>query len=1305
MLGGMPVQDRENTLRRMAAFGIGLLCITDPWAGISSLPFREVIVLCLAAAAAFPSRRRDLSEVLSGTGWSAVAAVALVTLSGVRSHSTIRALGEPAQLALYIVVLPTLLGAGRVPARPLAWGMCTGTALTVAAAFVLGVLHRHPDGGAMLDNRFLYGVGLAAMLPMVCVLVMGDERLRPWRRACPLVAALAGFTLTSLGPALLCLVAVAWSARWWRRENRGPVLLTVAGWIAGTLVSLCLVNGRAASGSAAFRDEHGAPRRWVQEAVAGVRALTAAPALGHGSGRYQETVSSGAFRGDLPRPAESRVEPGMQSGALVRAVEHGLPAVLAILAVFFLSVSTSLASGDPEGEPWRAAVCPGLLMLGLGMILTPTTTRAGGLFVGAMLSLTHRGRAHAHQRSRGAIQTCTIAAAVATMVLARQWPRAEGPVVPTPSTPWVTIVIEAETATDMAPVVAVLESPRSAAGRVLHLPDGALETAKPDALASWSFSVPDAGPIATWYRVRWRDGCGNSFAVGIDGARPVLVGNDGTYQSWHWVKGPTANVAAGPHALVLQPREDGIWLDQILVTSQTGLRPVGILGPDGRPVPAGGASTPAPVRPNRPPVKRERPFLIGFGGCYRGGFLAALLELGLPWGKVGDSDLTRPERLAPFSVICLSEMKEVDGRRMFPVLEQYVRTGGVLLYENHTGPIPSEYRSNRLFSPTRTPWSLTQRFGAALETDASPIFGDIRPGTTFRLEHDVPFLAQDGEASPEWKGYGLVARRRKHDGAAVWERGLGKGRVFYNRIPMSFHTMWRGPGLLPPLRSLLTELAKDEGGAVAPIPEPSPPAGTADSFSDDFMRAGEEPGPGWTASGEVRCTGERGRNAHTEFCLELCDVARARAGITIATDWALSAAVLPDHGDGGIWVATDGGGLSLVCENVTSVRLDQTHGGRTWTAAEFELPPGGGWHRLSLVSRGDIWEAYVDGLSMARLRHDSGESADMRCGVRSDGGRLFVDDVTVRPSAALVPGTDRCLGDEGSSQSWGGLAHEGIEKRTVYSLQWHTRPSADFCNAVELSLPNYTAGSLVCDGDPLVDVGPNPDGAVVALPDPPQRRNHIGFSCPTWRDFVFRGRQTDWFCTGVDWVPLARWSCDPRWSWLGAETRKRTALWYRHELRPPYAVSAVVSVGARHAFGEEYERGRDVNLALGATGSDPSSALAVKAMNAETTGIEVWHHGKLITRAAGVGLPSGHSLHHNWFEVTAIAEERRLRVRFEGREVLDVPLANPLQPGRAALWTENNSVRVARITLSLSSQDPSAAPIRAPDVPVRPGVP
>ena len=74
----------------------------------------------------------------------------------------------------------------------------------------------------------------------------------------------------------------------------------------------------------------------------------------------------------------------------------------------------------------------------------------------------------------------------------------------------------------------------------------------------YPLTVARAGEYHLWVRARWRDGCSNSVAVGLDPARLALVGNDGTYHVWHWVRGPVFTLQPGACTLYLAPREGGV---------------------------------------------------------------------------------------------------------------------------------------------------------------------------------------------------------------------------------------------------------------------------------------------------------------------------------------------------------------------------------------------------------------------------------------------------------------------------------------------------------------------------------------------------------------------------------------------------------------------------------------------------------------------------------------------------------------------------------------------------------------------------
>jgi len=152
------------------------------------------------------------------------------------------------------------------------------------------------------------------------------------------------------------------------------------------------------------------------------------------------------------------------------------------------------------------------------------------------------------------------------------------------------IVLEAESATELEkPMVLVREAsppegvtpvPGASAKAYLAIPQGAGNPPEVDAgKAVFEFDAPKAGLYILWIRAYWDDSCGNSVGVVINGGAPFMI-EDTTYLTWHWVRSPPRlrqlALPAGRVRLELLNREDGIRIDQILLTTNKRYIPVDI---------------------------------------------------------------------------------------------------------------------------------------------------------------------------------------------------------------------------------------------------------------------------------------------------------------------------------------------------------------------------------------------------------------------------------------------------------------------------------------------------------------------------------------------------------------------------------------------------------------------------------------------------------------------------------------------------------------------------------------------------------
>lgn len=144
------------------------------------------------------------------------------------------------------------------------------------------------------------------------------------------------------------------------------------------------------------------------------------------------------------------------------------------------------------------------------------------------------------------------------------------------------ICFEAESSASLElPMVILTNGVAGAAGAYVEIPDGAGNPPKLKAgKASFTVEVPESGLFTLWCRVWWEGECSNSYTVNVDDQSGFLFGEDATYKVWHWVKYPVSRTVApiklikGIHTLTFHNREDGVRLDQVLLSTDKRFVPV-----------------------------------------------------------------------------------------------------------------------------------------------------------------------------------------------------------------------------------------------------------------------------------------------------------------------------------------------------------------------------------------------------------------------------------------------------------------------------------------------------------------------------------------------------------------------------------------------------------------------------------------------------------------------------------------------------------------------------------------------------------
>ena len=357
--------------------------------------------------------------------------------------------------------------------------------------------------------------------------------------------------------------------------------------------------------------------------IAALKMAAKYPAAGVGSGRYQENI--GTFYGELPNPAYNDIATDTQAGwgivagttgfvtlALLalfvissigrgfgRAVNDGARNPLALggagaLTVIFLGmfISDPLTRGlawmlalalasviipHPDEEYFSFSLLPGYtivicLLLGLLIVANGVFGRcAGSVKCGAKceapVEKTALPEANATEKASEAAEEAKPASVpVVPMLLAKTFK-----------------VVNADAVANFTPPFKQAAGKDTASQQILEVLDNAgkppegKEPSMEYGGAVFQVEIPAAGQYKIWLNVWWEGSCGNTVNVQVgDEKKSVTAGNDSAYEKWHWVEVPRIyQLQQGACRIAVLNREDGIKLDQILVTNDLKYVPEG----------------------------------------------------------------------------------------------------------------------------------------------------------------------------------------------------------------------------------------------------------------------------------------------------------------------------------------------------------------------------------------------------------------------------------------------------------------------------------------------------------------------------------------------------------------------------------------------------------------------------------------------------------------------------------------------------------------------------------------------------------
>ncbi|HET6383257.1 MAG TPA: hypothetical protein VFJ58_07695 [Armatimonadota bacterium] len=140
-----------------------------------------------------------------------------------------------------------------------------------------------------------------------------------------------------------------------------------------------------------------------------------------------------------------------------------------------------------------------------------------------------------------------------------------------------TVAFEAESANTITHPFQVITDSRASGHKCVVQPLHSGRPPQVNCAATYKVRITQPGRYHIWGRALWPNGCANSVYVRLDKGPLLTLGQDGTYNRWHWVevKGHAFTLTRGVHTFQMVNREDGPEMDEFYFTTDEDYVPVG----------------------------------------------------------------------------------------------------------------------------------------------------------------------------------------------------------------------------------------------------------------------------------------------------------------------------------------------------------------------------------------------------------------------------------------------------------------------------------------------------------------------------------------------------------------------------------------------------------------------------------------------------------------------------------------------------------------------------------------------------------
>ncbi|MEW6356352.1 MAG: hypothetical protein AB1696_08510 [Planctomycetota bacterium] len=232
----------------------------------------------------------------------------------------------------------------------------------------------------------------------------------------------------------------------------------------------------------------------------------------------------------------------------------------------------------------------------------------------------------------------------------------------------------------------------------------------------------------------------------------------------------------------------------------------------------------------------------------------------------------------------------------------------------------------------------------------------------------------------------------------------------------------------------------------------------------------------------------------------------------------------------------------------------------------------------------------------------------------------------------------------------------------------------------------------------------------------PVKRDHVG-------DCLFEDAPVEWLRVGT-WEVTNRFTCTPWWGHMTGWSRGAAALWHKAKFSGDMTIEYYVGLRMRQAsemledVGVSYARMGDMNITFCGDGRNLDSGYSFVLSAWDRTWSEQWTElrrcGKVVQKSdkflcprtredqsRRIAVPwmpeyNQRAIHGAWYYVKVRKIGKRIECYFDNELVFNYEDPEPLAGKRVALWTQDNSIVVARVSLSYAAKTMPPVSVPAP---------